>query len=566
MGATRTVTGRGQSLRLLARVALSLSVAAVVIFSFSCSREKPSEPRTPREVNAPEYLRDTVGELVRFSGREYLPVQAYGFVTGLDGTGTKVVPPGIRQHMLDIMRKNKVEGAEEILTSPDNAVVMAGGFLPPGIGKGEYFDLEVRAIPNTETTSLEGGFLLESDLTRVAMTRGVALRGEAQALGRGSLFVWPFAGDDKAQATADPRAGRILAGGKATKARQFRLALLTPSVRTVDQIVRIINARFPGAAKGTRDAGRVDLEVPKEFQDDKTRFLDLIGSLYLRETSEARDQRIGLLLDLLQSGKDLDSAARCLEAFGPTVLPRLRPLAENASEAVRYYVGRTQADLQDPQAVHVLEPVVMDDKSDFQEQAAEALGRIRSGVGLGVLGRALNVKNARVRVAAWRAMIRLTPETYVTHNFRDKFVLSAVATKTDPFIYVSRTLKPHVAVFGDVSVKPPVLVETRRVTATVNAGSETIRLMVRRHGVELMVESPLSVRAMIAKMAAPLGLDENNTKPKGLDLTYSDVVSVLYEMSRKQALSGPILLQPLEYRIPGDRPVARPVTSGGDPE
>ena len=96
-------------------------------------------------------------------------MQGLGFVTGLDGTGTKALAPGIRQQILDIMRRNKVEHPEEIVESPDTAVVMVSGRLAPGIGQGELFDLEVRAIPSTEATSLEGGFLLECDLTRVVV-------------------------------------------------------------------------------------------------------------------------------------------------------------------------------------------------------------------------------------------------------------------------------------------------------------------------------------------------------------------------------------------------------------
>jgi hypothetical protein len=30
-------------------------------------------------------------------------------------------------------------------------------------------------------------------------------------------------------------------------------------------------------------------------------------------------------------------------------------------------------------------------------------------------------------------------------------------------------------------------------------------------------------------------------------------------MAKKGALSGAIMLQPLEYRIPGDRPIVRPI-------
>jgi len=564
MRAGRTLRTGGRMPSVYASAALCLAAAALGALAVSCGPERQaSEPRVPRDVDVPEYLKDTIGEVARFAGREPVAVQGYGFVTGLDGTGTKVVPPGIRQMILDMMRRNKVDHAEDILASPDTAVVTVGGWIRPGAGKGELFDLVVRTIPSTETTSLEGGFLLECDLTRVVMSQGVESRSEVLALGRGSIFVSPFAPEAKAKATTDPRRGGILAGGKMLKARHFRLALLTPSVRIADQIVRLVNARFPGAASGAEDPGRVDLKVPQDYWDDKIRFLDLVGALYMREMPGARDQRVERLVETLKSGADVDRVALCLEAFGPAVAPRLYALGDHPDEAVRFYAGRTLAALQNARAVHLLEGVVLKEGSPLQEQAVAALGQMRSGIGLGVLGRALNVEDARVRVAAWRAMDRLSPRTFLARAFADRFSLSVVASRGEPFVYIARTLKPQIAIFGDMKVRPPVLAETRRVIATAREGDEKITLISRRRSQDFRVESALDVRDIIDKLAAPLGPAEAEaeTEIQGLDLGYSDVVGLLYEMSKKGALSGPIVLQPLEYAMWGARGVARPIGS-----
>ena len=410
-----------------ARAACAAALLALALGGLGCAeKSKPSEPRIPREVDVPEYLRDTVGEVARISGREGVPVQGYGFVTGLDGTGTKVIPPGIRQQILDMMRRHKVSGAEEILSSSDNAVVMVMGIIPPGLAKGEPFDLEVRAVSTTETTSLEGGFLLECDLTRVVSTRGVDAKSEILSTGRGSVFVTPFAPSEKDKETVDTRAGRVLAGGRSAKTRHFRLVLLAPSVRIVDQVVRLVNGRFPGAARGTEDPSRVDLAVPEEFRDDDVHFLDLVGGIYVRESPDARDHRVNVLVEALKGGKDLDRIAVCLEAIGPSVVPHLRPLATHEIEGVRFFVGRTMANLQDAQSVAVLESIALADGSEYQESAVEALGRLKSGIGLGVLGRALNAKSSRVRVAAWKSMTRIAPRMFVAEIFKDKFNLSIV--------------------------------------------------------------------------------------------------------------------------------------------
>jgi hypothetical protein len=549
-----------------ARAAGGIAAAALLALGLSCGEKpKPSEPRIPREVEVPQYLRDTVGEIARFSGREGILVQGYGFVTGLDGTGTKVMPPGIRQQVLDMMRRHKVSGPQEILSNPDNAVVMVTGVMPPGLAKGEVFDLEVRAIPTTETTSLEGGFLLECDLARVVSSRGVQAKSEVLAVGRAGIFVAPFASDEKGKEAIDPRAGRILAGGRSLKTRHFKLVLLTSSVRIVDQVVRLINGRFPGAAKGSEDPSRVDLAVPAEYQDDNGHFLDLVGGIYLRESPAARDGRVNVLVEALKSGKDMDRVAICAEAMGTSVVPHLRPLATHPSEAVRFHVGRTLANLQDAQSVSLLEPIALKDDSEFQEMAVEALGRLRSGIGLGVLGRALNAKSARVRVAAWQAMTRIAPRMFVADIFKDKFNLSVIGTSAEPFVYVSRTQKPQIAIFGDVTVRPPVVIETRRVLATVHDGAKEMTLISRWHGNDYRVRSALAVRDLIGKLALPLVPPIEEGKPPvaegpplGLDLSYSDVVGLLHELSRKKSLGAPLVLQPLTYRG-GSGLMSRPI-------
>ncbi len=543
------------------RLALVLAAAGTAALVAGClpRDEAASAPRTPRDVSIPEYLEDTVGEVARFAGNEPLIVQGHGFVTGLDGTGTTAVPPGIRRRMLELMRRENVAEPEQILASRDTAVVSVFGAIPPGAGKGERFDLGVRSIPGTETTSLEGGFVLECDLRRVRAARGVETRSERLALGRGSIFVSPFGGED-GMAGRNVLQGRILNGGRAIKARQFRLVLLVPSVRTADQVVRLINARFPDAAKGARDPARIDLTVPEVYRDAKTRFLELVGLLYMRDRPGVRQQRVNLLIEALRNHEDMDRVALGLEAFGGAIAPKLYPLGESDDPAVRFYAGRTLAHLQDARAVHVLEPIALDDDSPHQEDAVKALGRLRSGLGLGVLSRALHARSVRVRVAAWRAMADLVPRTFLVRTFEGKFFLHVVASDAAPFVYISRTGRPEIAIFGRVAVRPPILAETHRVTATARAGHERLHLISRRHERDIHLEADLSVRSLLETMAEAIHADEDDPrKITGLGLGFSDAVGLLHAMDEKGALTGPIVLQPLEYRALGPSPQLRPI-------
>jgi HEAT repeat protein len=256
--------------------------------------------------------------------------------------------------------------------------------------------------------------------------------------------------------------------------------------------------------------------------------------------------------------------------MGPSVLPQIRSLATHESEAVRFYIGRTFANLQDAQSVAVLEPIVLKDDAEFQEAAAEALGRLKSGIGLGVLTRVLNAKSSRVRIAAWQAMTRVAPRMFVSEVIKDKFNVSVVPTKGEPFVFVSRTLKAQVAIFGNVTLRPPVVAETRRVLASAPEGAKDMTLISRWHGKDYRVQAALEAKDLIDKLARPLApagtekaAADADALPQGLDLSYSDVVGVLYELSRKKALGAPLVLQPLTFRGGTERMTARPV---GDKE
>jgi hypothetical protein len=561
-------TGRPAPAR---RVRLARALAAVGALALVAGclprEEEASAPRTPRDISIPEYLEDTVGEVARFAGREPLIVQGYGFVTGLDGTGTTALPPGIRRRMLELMQRRDVAEPEQVLDSRDTAVVSVFGEIPPGAGEGERFDLGVRTVPGTETTSLAGGFVLECDLHRVRVARGVEARSEPLAVGHGSIFVSPFAGEKGEPGGAGALQGRVLNGGRALKPRQFRLVLLVPSVRTADQIVRLINSRFPDAAEGTRDPAHIDLAVPEAFRDDKARFLELVGLLYMREMPGARQQRVRLLLDTLRKHEDMDRVALCLEAFGAAVAPQLYPLGESDDAAVRFYAGRTLAHLQDARAVHVLEPIALNNDSPHQEDAVKALGRLRSGLGLGVLSRALHAPSVRVRMAAWRAMADLVPRTFLVRTFEGKFNLQVVASDAGPFVYVSRTGRAEIALFGRVPIRPPILAETYRVTATARPDQDRLHLISRRGDRDIHLEADLTARSLIESMAEAIHADEANPgEVTGLGLGFSDVVGLLHEMDQRGALGGPIVLQPLEYRLLGPSPRLRPIRPPGEEE
>ena len=87
--------------------------------------------------------------------------------------------------LLDEMQRRGVNNPNALLASKDVSLVLVRAILRPGIQKGDHFDVEVRIPASSETTSLRGGYLLETRLTDMAVMNDHKLHnGKVRGLGR----------------------------------------------------------------------------------------------------------------------------------------------------------------------------------------------------------------------------------------------------------------------------------------------------------------------------------------------------------------------------------------------
>ncbi|MDX1565971.1 MAG: flagellar basal body P-ring protein FlgI, partial [Phycisphaeraceae bacterium] len=124
--------------------------------------------------NVPTFLRTTIKSMTQLQGYRSIVVSGHGVVVGLKGTGSAEVPPGLREKMLNEIRRGGIgvkgigqgsQTAEQFLASLNTAVVEVQAVIPPGAPKGTQLDLVVRALEATQTTSLEGGLLYTTPLS-----------------------------------------------------------------------------------------------------------------------------------------------------------------------------------------------------------------------------------------------------------------------------------------------------------------------------------------------------------------------------------------------------------------
>ncbi|NBC11456.1 MAG: hypothetical protein GVY24_06935, partial [Planctomycetes bacterium] len=305
----------------LACVVLSIAcISLAAAGAGGCGKTVNPDPPAPPAATyrGPDFLRTTIASVTRIVGYQPRFVSGYGLVVGLKGTGSPDCPPQLRQWLLNEMAQQGFGSDSmgygqltpaQVLASDRTAVVLVEGVTPPGAAPGTPFDIKVSALPQTQTTSLEGGRLYTTQL-RIG---GKAIGRPASrpiAVGRGDVFLNPFVSDsagmtEPKSAPADPRVGRVIGGGQVVQGATILLRLNQPSYTLSRQIAERINGRFP-QQPGDDDALAVaktdevvQIHVLERFRSNPSHMLDLISGLYLNPTDKFNRQRARKLVDLL---------------------------------------------------------------------------------------------------------------------------------------------------------------------------------------------------------------------------------------------------------------------------
>src|SRR5262245_23359213 len=153
-----------------------------------------------------------IGDQVTISGLHPIQIETVGLVTNLDGTGGDTPPSLWRTMLVNEMRKRGVKNPNTLLQSPTAALVLVRAMLPPVLEKGDRFDIEVVLRPNSEASSLKGGFLMECGLAEQAIVPGQGPKsGHILARAEGPIMLSASDADGPSAASLLKR-GRVLGG------------------------------------------------------------------------------------------------------------------------------------------------------------------------------------------------------------------------------------------------------------------------------------------------------------------------------------------------------------------
>lgn len=535
-----------------------LLALALLVTAAGCSSNDTPPPRA-REVrplverDLPNVLRGTVGSEVTLRGTDPALVSGYGLVVGLNGTGSKEIPAGIRAYMeTEMMRMGvgredgpmKGVNPGDLLDDPNTAVVLVQALIPPAAPKSLQFDVYVSALRGSSTTSLEGGTLWTTDLRRgIANPGGPSTQVVARAYG--PIFMNPFVSPgDAATSGQQSVRGIVLGGGLVTNPLSIAMLLDNPSHARARAIASAVNSKFPKRdnpeyiARGI-DEETIEINVPKSYRDRSGEFIQLLRHTRIDQTFP--DEWAKRYIDALKETPSLSNELSwCLTALGDVALPFVREMYTYSEIAPRTAALQAGARLGDVLTRPYLEEIAQSGASATRANAVRLLGRLKPDQKVNAfLVRQLDSDDLDVRIAAYEALDERGDPSIRVSGMDKKFRLDQVPS-SKPMIYVTQSKEPRIVVFGDdQEIQRPVVVSAweNRLLLKAMETSRDVEVLYRDYRSNKLVKG--SSRPDIRSFVSYLAHRPTPEEPApGLDMTYSEVVGALYHIRAGGGLPG----------------------------
>ena len=320
------------------------------------ARKAPSESDSPLETTVDTPL---IGDHTTIAGLNLITLQGVGLVTGLDGTGSDPPPSHYREMMLDEMPPEHQKSKSNSGFAKHGLGHRAGVFAAL-VRKGDKLDIEVRVPGESESTSLNGGWLMETYLSEQAIVPGQGLmKGHVFAKAEGPILVSTGEGDKESLAGVlpGPGVGRRHIAHRAgfDDLPQKRFPQLPERQANRGRIgTRYFTYNSHGLREPLAEAKtdqRIVLSIPPKYKDNYPRYLQVIRNIAFRETNIAKRVRMEKLSEELNNPATAEKASLQLEAIGTEAIPFLKQALKNPSLEVRFHASMAFAYLEDSEGI-----------------------------------------------------------------------------------------------------------------------------------------------------------------------------------------------------------------------
>lgn len=412
-------------------------------------------------------------------------VENIGLVTELPGTGGKVEPSSQRDRMLGIMRRHDVPNPNQLLDDPSTAMVTAEVIVPPAARKRDKLNVLVSLSKHAEATSLQGGWLMNSELVEMSVLGGTIRDGFGFAMAKGPLVT-------KQQITGDPSPeaalkALVVGGAELLQSRNIGLAIEDKFAHavTMNTILPPINQRFTvfdganqvGVGKPRGD-NYIELSVPPRYRQDPDHFANVIQHIGVAETKEKRLARLEQCSRELLEPTTARRAAYQLEAAGKDSVPMLLPALSNPDREVRFYAAHALAYLNDARCIPVLQELAVVEPA-FRAMSLNGLMIVESYKANDSLQELLNAPDAETRYGALLALREHDSQLPIVNGEKAGQVGSIleIPSTGQPLIVVGLYQQPEIVIFGtnpNVAVSGFMYVNPRLIIRSHGPGRVTI--------------------------------------------------------------------------------------------
>ncbi len=492
-------------------------------------------------------LGTTVGSLVEVIYPESISVEGFGLIGGLRGTGSLECPPQIRsyltQYIMAQLPAETMSKAESLINSSDTTVVLVEAVIPVQDAKGKYFDVRVSALPGTQTTSLEGGWLYRTELK---ITGSFGITTEILADAEGPVFT------DKIRTSGiDKRAGYILAGGKTLKEYNIILVLEKPDFKLSNVIRNRLNERFGRDVAVAVSPGRIQLRIPAIYKEYRKRFLSIVRAMYLEETPEMIMERIRYYAGELARVPEKEESEIALEAIGNQSLVELSALLISSDERVRLRAARCMLNLGSNAGLQTLRQIVMDRDSAYRIEALESItAAARPDEAASVARMLLRDGDFEIRLKAYEQLRKLDDAAINREVINRDFYLEQIVRTEQNVIYTFRSGQPRIVLFGaPIYCNRGIFIQSPDGEITINAPVDRgtvslIRTHPKRPSVIAQMTSSFELGDIIRKLCTEPTTEGENGRG-GLGVPYADMIALLKQMCDKGAVDAEFRAGPM---------------------
>ena len=399
-----------------------------------------------------------VGAVTGVWGMNYASIEGVGLAGGLKSSGSNPAPGWQVEHLVrELKAREDIDNPKSLLASKDTSMVLVKGYLPPGIRKGDNFDLEIRTMPKSDTSSLFDGQINRTRLRTMAVLGRKVREGHVLGVGQGGILIDSLF--ESRQDQSNKVRGWVLGGGIALEDRPLGLSIRADghTYRQATEIAKAINERFTtidnngrvGVARAKSDK-QIDLLVPDTYRHNVMRFVQVVQNTAYNESVNERVDRLNLLENELGNPETSATAAARLESMGEEAVPVLTRALRHPELEVRFHAGQALAYIGDSVCVDVLRETAEIEPA-FRWHALTALASLQAGSAGDALKELMHVESAETRYGAFRSMKARSPnDNEVAGDWLSQdFYFHVIPSKTEPMLHVSRSKSPELVLFGE---------------------------------------------------------------------------------------------------------------------